>query len=149
MKNIVATAAGLVDGLYFPGGHSNHNAKAAILRRGLIEMRDISHLLNESVHQDTIMENCGISDVIASSYGGRNRLVAEMLVHAAGLKTLHDIEVHLLNGQILEGPATSAIIYEWIHSRKLEPHFPIMTAVYRVCFEGAAAQTELFRERRI
>ena len=39
-------------------------------------MRGFSKALYPSVRDDTFFESCGVADLIATCYGGRNRLVA-------------------------------------------------------------------------
>lgn len=71
LKNIVALAAGMVDGMGLGA-----NTKAAILRAGLDEMRRFAKTQYPAVLDETFLLSCGFSDLVASSYGGRNRLVA-------------------------------------------------------------------------
>lgn len=46
------------------------------MRAGLNEMRAFSKALYPEVQDATFFESCGVADLVASSLGGRNRLVA-------------------------------------------------------------------------
>ena len=132
LKNIIAFAAGFIDGLFPEGGVDN--TKAAIMRRGLLEMRALCRLIDNQVKDETFFESCGIADIITSCYGGRNRRVAEAFVLTK--KSLAVLEEELLKGQKLQGPPTANNVYKWLEERGLTDQFPIMTTVYRICFEG-------------
>ena len=55
-----------------------HSSKAALLRQGLNEMGHLCKLVSPSTFMSsTLLESCGFPDLVASSYGGRNRLCAE------------------------------------------------------------------------
>lgn len=138
LKNIIAVAAGIVDGLFEGGG--GDNTKAAIMRRGLLEMRSLCRLIDSDVRDETFLQSCGVADVITSCYGGRNRRVAEIFARRrlAGQPTTIDaLEAELLNGQKLQGPATAREVHRWLQERNLVERFPIMTHVYRICYEDA------------
>ncbi|PJF19089.1 Glycerol-3-phosphate dehydrogenase [NAD(+)], partial [Paramicrosporidium saccamoebae] len=132
LKNIIAVAAGFIDGLYPDGGADN--TKAAVIRRGLLEMRSFCQLVDDNVKDATFLESCGIADVVTSSFGGRNRKVAEAFVRTG--QSIDQLEAELLNGQKLQGPPTAREVYKWIHERDLLDRFPVVTAVYRICYEG-------------
>jgi glycerol-3-phosphate dehydrogenase (NAD+) len=59
LKNVVAIAAGLVDGLKL-----GENTKAAIIRIGLMEMKQFAKLFFTGVKDETFFESCGIADVV-------------------------------------------------------------------------------------
>lgn len=132
LKNIVAAAAGFVDGLYPDGGADN--TKAAVIRRGLLEMRSFCRLIDSQVRDETFLESCGLADVITSSFGGRNRRVAEAFVRTG--RPIDALEEELLRGQKLQGPPTAREVYKWIVARNLTDLFPLFTTVYRVFYEN-------------
>lgn len=62
LKNVVAIAAGLVDGLEL-----GNNSKAAIIRIGLQDMKRFAKEFFPSVEENTFLaESCGVADVITS-----------------------------------------------------------------------------------
>jgi glycerol-3-phosphate dehydrogenase (NAD+) len=62
LKNIVAVAAGLLDGLGW-----GDNSKAAIMRIGLMEMKHFCQEFFEGVKEETFLEqSAGVADVITS-----------------------------------------------------------------------------------
>jgi len=90
LKNIVAVAAGFIDGLDY-----GNNSKAAIMRLGLLEMKLFCQEFFEGVKDETfLIQSAGVADVITScqsqlswsgcmlmtGLGGRNRKVAEAYV---------------------------------------------------------------------
>ncbi|KAI3425907.1 hypothetical protein D9Q98_007879 [Chlorella vulgaris] len=130
LKNIVALAAGFVEGMgYGP------NTKAAIMRAGLNEMRRFAKALYPTVRDETFFESCGVADLIATCYGGRNRLVAKEFVAAelAGAPaSFAELEVKLLNGQKLQGVLTSNEVQAILFRRNWEKEYPLFTTVNRI-----------------
>ncbi|PSC74868.1 glycerol-3-phosphate dehydrogenase [Micractinium conductrix] len=130
LKNIVALAAGFVEGLGL-----GPNTRAAIMRAGLNEMRRFAKALYPTVRDDTFFESCGVADLIATCYGGRNRLVAKAYVEAevAGRRaSFEELEAQLLGGQKLQGALTSDEVQEILRRRGWERDYPLFTTVNRI-----------------
>ena len=133
LKNIVACGAGFCDGLGL-----GDNTKAAIIRLGLVEMMSFSKLFlsDGEVKDSTFMESCGVADLITTCYGGRNRKVSEAFAKTG--KPLAELEAEMLNGQKLQGPETARELQGVLKARGIAPtQFPLFTAVYNCCYEGA------------
>ncbi|XP_014477145.1 PREDICTED: glycerol-3-phosphate dehydrogenase [NAD(+)], cytoplasmic-like isoform X1 [Dinoponera quadriceps] len=126
LKNIVACAAGFIDGLGL-----GDNTKAAVIRLGLMEMVKFVDTFYSGSKLSTFFESCGIADLITTCYGGRNRRVCEQFVKTG--KTIRQLEDELLAGQKLQGPATADEVHDMLKSRNLMDKFPLFTAVHRIC----------------
>ncbi|ONK58178.1 uncharacterized protein A4U43_C09F9140 [Asparagus officinalis] len=127
LKNVVAIAAGLVDGL-----DMGNNTKAAIMRIGLREMRALSKLLFSSVKDTTFFESCGVADLITTCLGGRNRRVAEAFARNGGKRSFDELEAELLQGQKLQGVSTAREVYEVLRHRGWQASFPLFTTVHEI-----------------
>lgn len=126
LKNIVAVAAGWVDGLGW-----GDNAKAAIMRRGLLEMVDFGQRFFKTVHPQTFTEeSAGVADLITTCAGGRNHRCAKMSIMEG--KPIEEIEARELNGQKLQGTLTATEVNLFLKSQGLEKEFPLFTAVYNI-----------------
>ena len=130
LKNVVALGAGFVDGLGL-----GENTKAAVVRIGLTEMKNFCQLCHEQVQDATFWESCGFADLITTCYGGRNRKVAEALVKSG--KSLEELEAEMLNGQKLQGPPAAKEVNAVLKGKNMTHAFPLLTAIYKICFEHA------------
>ncbi|KAH9613566.1 hypothetical protein KSS87_021120 [Heliosperma pusillum] len=128
LKNVVAIAAGFVDGL-----DMGNNTKAAIMRIGLNEMRDFSRRLYPSVRDDTFFESCGVADLIATCFGGRNRKVAEAFATGGGKMPFEELEAQMLQGQKLQGVLTAKEVYEVLRNNKWLDSFPLFSTIHDIC----------------
>uniref|UniRef100_A0A7C9CFK6 Glycerol-3-phosphate dehydrogenase [NAD(+)] n=1 Tax=Opuntia streptacantha TaxID=393608 RepID=A0A7C9CFK6_OPUST len=128
LKNVVAIAAGFVDGL-----NMGVNTKAAIVRIGLNEMRAFSKRLVPSVKDDTFFESCGVADLIATCFGGRNRKVAEAFAINGGQRPFKELEEEMLKGQKLQGVLTAEEVYEVLQKNKWLDLFPLFRTIHEIC----------------
>ncbi|MEI7695626.1 MAG: NAD(P)H-dependent glycerol-3-phosphate dehydrogenase [Chlorobium sp.] len=128
VKNIIAIAAGISDGLGF-----GDNAKAAIITRGLAEISRLCIKLGGDAV--TISGLAGIGDLVVTclSRHSRNRSVGEEIGRG---RTLEEI-ISSMN-MIAEGVHSSRAVYEL--SRSVVVEMPITTAVYQMLFEAKPAQ---------
>jgi glycerol-3-phosphate dehydrogenase (NAD(P)+) len=128
IKNVLAIAAGASDGLAF-----GHNARAALITRGLAETGRLSAALGGK--RETLMGLAGLGDLVLTCTGdlSRNRRVG--LALAKG-KRLPAILAEL--GHVAEGVNAA------VAARALAAHhgveMPICEAVYRVLYEDLPAQ---------
>ncbi|KAK9474705.1 NAD-dependent glycerol-3-phosphate dehydrogenase N-terminus-domain-containing protein [Dipodascopsis tothii] len=135
LKNIVALASGFVDGMGW-----GDNAKAAVIRRGLLEMRHFGTVFFPSCENATFTEeSCGVADVITSCNGGRNHRIAAAMMKTG--KPIYELEAEMLNGQKAQGVSTAEEVHEFLERRDKLAEFPLFTAVYDVLFKGLDPKT--------
>ncbi|PIN17803.1 Glycerol-3-phosphate dehydrogenase/dihydroxyacetone 3-phosphate reductase [Handroanthus impetiginosus] len=128
LKNVVAIAAGFVDGL-----DMGNNTKAAIMRIGLREMKAFSKLLFPSVKDSTFFESCGVAELITTCLGGRNRKCAEAFARNGGKRSFDELEAEMLQGQKLQGVSTAKEVYEVLSHRGWLELFPLFSTVHEIC----------------
>ncbi len=118
-KNVVAIAAGLVDGLRL-----GHNTRAALLTRALAEIRRLGTRLGGI--PETFYGLAGVGDLILTATGdlSRNRRVG--LALASG-KSLTEA-VAALGGEVAEGVATSPVLLELAEESGVEMPIAAMVA---------------------
>ncbi|SPO38941.1 probable glycerol-3-phosphate dehydrogenase (NAD) [Pseudozyma flocculosa] len=134
LKNVVAIAAGFTDGLGW-----GDNAKAAVMRIGLMEMKRFSEEFFKGVKPETFTEtSAGIADLITTCMGGRNRKCAEAFVKTG--KPFDQLEKELLNGQKLQGTETAREVHEFLKARGKVDEYPLFRAVYSIAYEGFDVQ---------
>lgn len=130
LKNVIALAAGMSDGLGL-----GDNAKATIITRGLAEIARLGTRLGGRAR--TFYGLAGVGDLVAtcSSAQSRNHLAGERLARGA---TLADIEASRLTA---EGLPTVRAVHALAQRLGLE--LPISAEVYRVAYEGKDPRTAL------
>jgi glycerol-3-phosphate dehydrogenase (NAD(P)+) len=128
IKNVLAIATGISDGLGLGA-----NARAALITRGLAEMRRLIEALGG--RPETVLGLAGIGDLVltCTDNQSRNRQVGLALGKGRPLPaTLAEI------GQVAEGVATAREVRGL--AQRHEVDMPITEQVYRVLFEGLAPQ---------
>lgn len=140
IKNVLAIATGISDGLGLGA-----NARAALITRGLAEMRRLTEAMGGK--SETVMGLAGIGDLVltCTDNQSRNRQVGLALGKGRKLQvTLAEI------GQVAEGVSTAREVRQL--AQRMRVDMPITEQVYRVLFENlspqAAVEALLKREAR-
>jgi glycerol-3-phosphate dehydrogenase (NAD(P)+) len=123
LKNVIAIAAGILDGL-----HAGYNAKSALLARGLAEIARLGGAMGAS--PETFFGVAGVGDLATTCFSpeGRNRSLGEALGQGA------DLDDYLRRQRsVVEGVATCRSVMDL--ARKYKVELPIVSAVHAVLFE--------------
>jgi glycerol-3-phosphate dehydrogenase (NAD(P)+) len=128
LKNVIAIAAGISDGLGF-----GHNSRAALITRGLAEMTRLATKMG--AHPMTLAGLAGLGDLVLTCTGdlSRNRTVGLELGKGRKLS-------EILAGvtQVAEGVRTTRAAYEL--ARRVDVEMPITEAMYRILYEEYPAR---------
>ncbi len=124
-KNVIALAAGGADGLSL-----GDNAKAALVARGLAEMRRLAE--SAGARPDTFAGLAGMGDLIVTCWSpaGRNRRAGELISRGA-----RPDEAAAKIGAVVEGLTTAPVLRDLAH--RLEIELPITEGVCAV-LEGTS-----------
>ena len=127
LKNVMAIAAGICDGLQF-----GHNARAALITRGLAEMTRLGTKLGG--HFETFMGLSGLGDLILTTTGdlSRNRQVGLRLARGQALDAILTELGHVAEG-VTTAREVAALAVD------LGVDMPITRAVCQMLFEGLPA----------
>jgi glycerol-3-phosphate dehydrogenase (NAD(P)+) len=124
LKNVIAIAAGVADGLGF-----GDNTRAALITRGLAEIVRLGVAMG--ARQETFMGLAGVGDLVvtATSRHSRNHCFGENLARGMTCKEALD-EV----GMVVEGYATAKSAHDLAKKHGVE--MPIAEAVYSMIYDG-------------
>ncbi|OEU67182.1 MAG: glycerol-3-phosphate dehydrogenase [Desulfovibrio sp. S3730MH75] len=122
IKNIMAIAAGIADGLKF-----GHNARAALITRGIAEMGRLGTAMG--ANPATFMGLSGMGDLVLTCTGdlSRNRQVGLKL--GQGLKLSEILKMRM----VAEGVKTTESVHAL--AQKLSVEMPITEQVYKILYE--------------
>jgi len=131
LKNIIALAAGIVDGLGL-----GHNARAALMTRGLAEMSRLGTSMG--AQPLTFLGLAGVGDLVLTCTGdlSRNRTVGYKLGQGAKLsEILGDMKM------VAEGVKTTRSVYTLAQQKGID--MPICEQIYRILYEDHPAERAL------
>lgn len=131
LKNVVAVAAGMIDGLGF-----GQNTRGALLTRGLAEIRRLGEALGAK--PDTFLGLAGVGDLVTTCTSplSRNHTLGEALGRGETL----DAALERI-GMVVEGVSTARAGRELARRHGIE--MPITEQVCRILFEGVSAAEAL------
>jgi glycerol-3-phosphate dehydrogenase (NAD(P)+) len=124
LKNVVAVAAGVGDGLGF-----GDNSKAALITRGIVEIRRLGVACG--AQGDTFSGLSGLGDLALTCYSllSRNRAMGERLGNGERAEAIVAESI-----AIAEGYPTARSAFQL--ARKLDVSTPIIDEVYALLYEG-------------
>jgi glycerol-3-phosphate dehydrogenase (NAD(P)+) len=127
LKNVVAIAAGMADGL-----GTGDNTRAMVITRGLAELSALGVVLGGQAR--TFSGLAGMGDLVATcvSPQSRNRHVGEQLGRGLTIEQIQ-AEMHM----VAEGVRTARVVHDLADEYGLD--MPIAEQVYHVCHEGRTA----------
>jgi glycerol-3-phosphate dehydrogenase (NAD(P)+) len=140
LKNIIAIACGISDGLGF-----GTNSKAALLSRGLAEISRLGHAMGANI--STFSGISGLGDLVTTCISpySRNRFVGEEIGKG---KTLKQIIGHMQ--MVAEGVPTTKSAYALSLEYKVD--MPITGEIYRVLYKNKsplnALKALMLREKK-
>ena len=132
LKNIIAIAAGICDGLGL-----GHNSVAALITRGLAEMTRLT--LACGGRPETMSGLAGLGDLVLTCTGGlsRNRSVGVELGRGKKLAEIIDG----MHGMVAEGVFTTTAAVGLAHARGVE--MPITEQMHAILHEGKSPKEAL------
>ncbi|MFG1491975.1 NAD(P)H-dependent glycerol-3-phosphate dehydrogenase [Halobacteriovorax sp. GFR7] len=131
LKNVLAIAGGIVEGLGY-----NHNTRAAMITRGIVEMLRFGKVFN--ARPETFYGLSGMGDLILTTTGGLSRNKTFGLEIAKGRKPLD-----IINSQrtVVEGYKTTKAAF--LLAQKYDIRARIFTGLYDVLYNDANVEEVL------
>lgn len=131
MKNIVAVAAGILDGI-----GAGNNAKAMLVTRGLVEIIRLGASMG--ARHETFMGLAGLGDLITTcvSPEGRNRSVGQQIGEGRKLGA-----ILAATPSVAEGVPTTRSVVQLARSRGIE--MPITETLHAILFDDKDVRTAL------
>ncbi len=133
VKNIIAIAAGVIDGLGL-----GLNTRAALITRGLVEIQRLGSRLGAD--QRTLAGIAGVGDLILTCTGdlSRNHTVGKKIGEGLSLD-----EILSEMRMVAEGVKTAQSVYNL--SREVGVEMPICQEMYHILYNGASPREAVYR----
>lgn len=131
LKNVIALAAGIVDGLLF-----GDNTKAALITRGIVEISRLGEKMG--AHYETFAGLSGIGDLIVTCTSSHSRNHNAGLLLGQGF-TLMEAKEKV--GQVIEGVNSAEAAAKL--SEKYQVEMPIVEQVNEILFHNKTAKEAL------
>ena len=129
VKNVLAIAAGMSDGLGFGA-----NTRIALINRGLVELMRLGVALG--AHKETFMGLAGMGDLVLTCTDNLSRNRRMGLALASGM-TIEEAQEEIQ--QVVEGVLAAEAVKEV--ADKLNIEMPICQQVYGILYEGTSPRT--------
>lgn len=131
MKNVIAIAAGIIDGIKI-----GDNAKAALLCRGLAEITRLGVAMGAKEH--TFSGLSGLGDLVTTciSPSGRNRSLGQRIGKGQSVK-----EAIGATNSVIEGVDTCKSVVDL--AKKYSISMPITEAVYQILFNDKSVKAAI------
>lgn len=128
MKNVIAIAAGIIDGV-----KAGDNAKAALLARGLAEIKRLGVAVGAS--EETFFGLSGIGDLVTTCISpmGRNRSFGERIGKGMNVESAIGS-----TKSVIEGVATCKSVIDLAQKYKVQ--MPITEEIYAIVFENKSVK---------
>lgn len=143
LKNTFTLACGFAEGCEWGG-----NVRAAIIRRGLLEMNQFLEEFLPAERagalpvRDVTLEACGIGDLILSCTVGRGRQLARDFVKAGG-ESWQSLEERTMGGMRIPDWGNVQQAHQLLTAHGRLEAYPLLAQTYRIAFAGAPAQSIL------
>jgi glycerol-3-phosphate dehydrogenase (NAD(P)+) len=124
LKNVIAIAGGIMEGLGY-----NHNTRAALITRGIVEMLRFGKMLG--ARPETFYGPSGMGDLILTTTGELSRNKSFGLEIAKGRPA---VEIIAASKSVVEGYKTTKAAY--LLAGKLQIRAHIFTGLYKVLYEN-------------
>lgn len=141
LKNVIALAAGIVDGLEF-----GDNTKAALMTRGMVEITRLGVAMGGDVQTFNGLSGIGDLIVTCTSMHSRNRRAGILIGRGKSLEeALNEVQM------VVEGVHSAKASYEL--SKKYNVEMPIIKEINQVLFEGKSPKEAvvdlMMRDKRV